>query len=98
MWISLEFKQVPYQYIEIDPYKKPKELTDINPRGLVPALKHGEWGCYESTVLMEYVGNPPETHIHRSNGRRSWKISRRESRYFQPIRELERIAGSGPIT
>ncbi|KAF1814357.1 glutathione S-transferase [Eremomyces bilateralis CBS 781.70] len=55
VWISLEFKQVPYQYIEIDPYKKPKELVDINPRGLVPALKHGDWGCYESTVLMEYL-------------------------------------------
>lgn len=44
-----------YQYIEIDPYKKPKELLDINPRGLVPALKHGDFGIYESTVVMEYV-------------------------------------------
>ena len=36
-------------------YRKPKLLLDINPRGLVPALRHGEWGCYESTVLMEYL-------------------------------------------
>jgi glutathione S-transferase len=28
---------------QIDPYAKPKELTDINPRGLVPALMHGEY-------------------------------------------------------
>jgi len=55
VWISLEFKGFPYQYIEIDPYKKPKELLDVNPRGLVPALKHDDWGCYESTVLMEYL-------------------------------------------
>jgi len=55
VWISLEFKGIPYQYIEVDPYKKPKELVDINPRGLVPALKHDDWGCYESTVLMEYL-------------------------------------------
>lgn len=55
VWISLELKELPYQYIEVDPYKKPKSLTDINPRGLVPALRHGDWGCYESTVLMEYL-------------------------------------------
>ncbi|KAI4103899.1 MAG: hypothetical protein LQ339_004016 [Xanthoria mediterranea] len=55
VWISLQFKGLAYQYIEIDPYKKPESLLAINPRGLVPALKHGEWGCYESTVLMEYL-------------------------------------------
>jgi len=55
VWIALEFKGIDYQYIEVDPYAKPKLLTDINPRGLVPALKHGDWGCYESTVLLEYL-------------------------------------------
>ncbi|KAI5788199.1 putative glutathione transferase [Pyronema domesticum] len=55
VWIALEFKEMDYQYIEIDPYAKPKELTDINPHGLVPALMHGEWGCYESTVLLDYL-------------------------------------------
>ncbi|EON61447.1 glutathione S-transferase [Coniosporium apollinis CBS 100218] len=55
VWISLEVKQIPYQYIEVDPYKKPDLLLQINPRGLVPALRHGDWGCYESTVLMEYL-------------------------------------------
>ncbi|KAF2743148.1 glutathione S-transferase [Sporormia fimetaria CBS 119925] len=54
-WISLEHKGIPYQYIEVDPYKKPKELTDINPRGLVPAIRHGpSFSMYESTVIMEY--------------------------------------------
>ncbi|KAF2484351.1 glutathione S-transferase [Neohortaea acidophila] len=55
VWISLEHKGLPYAYREVDVYRKPKELTDINPRGLVPALRHGEWGSYESTVLMEYL-------------------------------------------
>jgi len=55
VWIALELKGMDYQYIEVDPYAKPKLLTDINPRGLVPALKHGDWGCYESTVLLEYL-------------------------------------------
>ena len=27
----------------------------INPRGLIPALQHDDWGCYESSVLMEYL-------------------------------------------
>ncbi|KAL9080043.1 MAG: hypothetical protein Q9157_001127 [Trypethelium eluteriae] len=55
VWISLEVKQIPYQYIEVDPYKKPQSLLEVNPRGLVPALRHGDWACHESTVLMEYV-------------------------------------------
>ncbi|KAK4540575.1 hypothetical protein LTR36_009105 [Oleoguttula mirabilis] len=55
VWISLEHKGLAYEYIEVDVYRKPKLLLDINPRGLVPALRHGEWGCYESTVLMEYL-------------------------------------------
>lgn len=55
VWIALEVKGIPYQYIEVDPYKKPESLLEVNPRGLVPAIRHGNWGCYESTVLMEYV-------------------------------------------
>lgn len=55
VWISLELKGLNYQYVEVDVYRKPKLLLDINPRGLVPALRHGDWGCYESTVLMEYL-------------------------------------------
>lgn len=55
VWISLEAKKLPYQYIEVDPYAKPQSLLEVNPRGLVPALRHGDWGCYESSVLMEYL-------------------------------------------
>lgn len=56
VWISLEHKQIPYQYIEVDPYKKPQSLLDVNPRGLVPALRHGPtWSTHESTVIMEYL-------------------------------------------
>lgn len=55
VWISLELKNLDYEYIEVDPYAKPKSLLEVNPRGLVPALRHGDWSCHESTVLMEYV-------------------------------------------
>lgn len=47
---------MPYQYIEVDPYRKPQSLLDVNPRGLVPAIRHGPtWSTYESTVIMEYL-------------------------------------------
>ncbi|KAL1846534.1 hypothetical protein Plec18167_005352 [Paecilomyces lecythidis] len=55
VWIALEVKGIPYQYIEVDPYKKPESLLEVNPRGLVPALRHGNWGCHESSVLLEYL-------------------------------------------
>lgn len=55
VWISLEAKKLPYEYIEVDPYQKPKSLLEVNPRGLVPALRDGNWACHESTVLMEYL-------------------------------------------
>lgn len=60
-WIHLELSGLDYQYIEVDPYAKPKELTDINPKGLVPSLRHGPWGCYESSVLMEYIEDMQST-------------------------------------
>jgi len=59
VWVSLEHKGFDYQYNEVDPYSKPKLLTDINPRGLVPAMKHGDWGCYDSMVLLEYLEDLP---------------------------------------
>jgi glutathione S-transferase len=40
----------------VDPYKKPASLLAANPRGLVPALRHGHtWSTHESTVIMEYL-------------------------------------------
>lgn len=59
VWISLEKKKLPYQYIEVDPYAKPPSLVEISPKGLIPALRHGPtWSCHESTVIMEYVWSP----------------------------------------
>ena len=34
-WITLEEKNVPYQYIEINPYNKDPSFLRLNPRGLV---------------------------------------------------------------
>ena len=74
VWIALELKGIPYQYIEVDPYQKPQSLLEVNPRGLVPALRHGEWGCYESTVLMEYVCRSHRREVVCANVLYSWRI------------------------
>jgi glutathione S-transferase len=55
VWIALEAKNIPYQYIEVDPFKKPAALLEISPSGPVPTLRHGSWGCSDSTVLLEYL-------------------------------------------
>lgn len=61
-WIVLHEKQIPHQYIEINPYHKAPEFLALNPRGLVPTLgvPVGENGreqrpLYESLVLCEYL-------------------------------------------
>jgi glutathione S-transferase len=62
VWILLEHAKVPYQYREVDPYKKPQDLLEVSPKGLVPGLKindgsNGGKGkaVAESTVIMEYI-------------------------------------------
>lgn len=57
VWIALEAKGLAYQYCEIDPYKKPAptQLLEANPRGLVPAIRQGDWAISESAVILEYV-------------------------------------------
>ena len=37
-WIVLEEKSIPYQYVEINPYKKDPSFLALNPRGLVPTI------------------------------------------------------------
>ena len=55
VWIALEEKGIPYQYIEVNPYHKPQSLLDLNPRGLVPTLQYQGKPLYESTVLCEFL-------------------------------------------
>lgn len=55
VWIVLEEKQIPYQYIEVNPYHKPESLLSLNPRGLVPTLEYEKKPLYESTVICEFL-------------------------------------------
>ena len=58
-WIVLEYLDFNYQYFECDPYRKPKALMEVSPRGLVPALKLTDFNppraLAESTVINEYL-------------------------------------------
>lgn len=61
-WMALEEKNIPYQYVEINPYKKEREFLDLNPRGLVPTLAVPMDGqgkvlkpLYESTIICDYL-------------------------------------------
>jgi len=59
IWIALEVKGVPYQMVEVmpthaDPYRPP-ELLEVNPEAHIPCIRHGNWGVWESGVVMEYL-------------------------------------------
>ncbi|RYP79798.1 hypothetical protein DL770_006513 [Monosporascus sp. CRB-9-2] len=61
-WIVMHEKNIPHQYIEINPYKKAPEFLALNPRGLVPTLAVPVAGngrvqkpLYESLVICEYL-------------------------------------------
>ncbi|KAF2087177.1 glutathione transferase omega-1 [Saccharata proteae CBS 121410] len=55
IWLILEEKKIPYQYIEVNPYHKPDSLLKLNPRGLVPTLQYDNKPLYESTVIAEFL-------------------------------------------
>jgi len=55
---------------EIDPYKKPKELVEISPKSLVPAIKLNNYspprGLNESMVILEFLEDLAACSTHRS--------------------------------
>ncbi|KZZ94784.1 glutathione S-transferase domain-containing protein [Moelleriella libera RCEF 2490] len=60
VWMALELKGFPYQYVEVEPLKLTAgpDITGFaaaSPRGTVPAIRHGGWTCTESAVILEYV-------------------------------------------
>jgi len=58
-WVALEYLGIEYHYYEVDPYKKPAELLEVSPKGLVPALKLHTYNppkaINESTVILEFL-------------------------------------------
>ncbi|KAG5734273.1 hypothetical protein E4T56_gene20583 [Termitomyces sp. T112] len=70
VWVALEFFEIPYQYYEVDPYKKPLDLLQVSPKGLVPGLKLNNYNppraLNESTVILEYLEDLASTKTRRS--------------------------------
>jgi len=70
VWVTLEYLGIPYKYHEVDPYKKPKELLDLSPKGLVPALRLDNYSppraLNESTVIMDFLEDLAATSTKRS--------------------------------
>ncbi|KAI3316984.1 glutathione S-transferase [Xylariaceae sp. AK1471] len=66
-WIVLHEKNIPHQYVEINPYHKAPKFLALNPRGLVPTLavptsldpsqskSKEQKPLYESTIICEYL-------------------------------------------
>ncbi|TBU39043.1 glutathione-S-transferase [Dichomitus squalens] len=55
VWITLEERGIPYQYKEVNPYKKEPHFLAINPKGLVPAIEYTGRALYESLIICEFL-------------------------------------------
>ncbi|KAJ3478800.1 hypothetical protein NLI96_g9512 [Meripilus lineatus] len=73
VWVALEYLGIDYHVssrlvqffediYEVDPYKKPAELLEVSPKGLVPAIKLNNYNpphaVNESTVILEFLEEP----------------------------------------
>ncbi|KAJ3538958.1 hypothetical protein NM688_g6440 [Phlebia brevispora] len=70
VWAALEYLGHDYQYYEVDPYKKPPELLEVSPKGLVPGLRFNSTNppraLNESTVILAYLEDLSATTTKRS--------------------------------
>jgi glutathione S-transferase len=59
VWIALEIKGIPYQMVEVMPPHlekyNPPDMLEVNPEASIPCIRHGNWGVWESGVIMEYL-------------------------------------------
>ncbi|KAF8434574.1 glutathione S-transferase [Boletus edulis BED1] len=69
-WAALEYLGIPYKVHEVDPYKKPQELLEVSPKGLVPALRLSNYtpprALNESTVIMDFLEDLASTSTKRT--------------------------------
>ncbi|KAI0945290.1 hypothetical protein AcW1_001542 [Taiwanofungus camphoratus] len=59
VWTTFEYLGIDYKYYEVDPYKKPADLLEVSPKGLVPALRLNTHdpprAVNESTVILDFL-------------------------------------------
>jgi len=55
VWIALEERGLPYQYVEINPFQKNPAFLAMNPKGLVPTIQYNGQPLYESMIICEFL-------------------------------------------
>ncbi|KAH9924147.1 glutathione S-transferase [Fomitopsis serialis] len=59
VWVAFEYLGIDYKVYEVDPYKKPADLLEVSPKGLVPGLRLENYNppraVNESTVILEFL-------------------------------------------
>ena len=56
--LALEYKRLPYVSHQVEFAKqehKSPQLLKMNPRGRVPVLKDGDYVCFESLAILQYI-------------------------------------------
>src|SRR3954471_21470744 len=66
--LALEYKQLQFTSHQVQFAKqehKSPQMLQMNPRGRVPVLKDGDYVCYESLAILEYLDRKyPERSIY----------------------------------
>ncbi|EPS94130.1 glutathione S-transferase C-terminal-like protein [Fomitopsis schrenkii] len=69
-WVALQYLGIQYMVNEVDPYKKPADLLEVSPKGLVPALRlennSPPRAVNESTVILDFLEDIATTTTKRS--------------------------------
>lgn len=85
-----------YQYCETDPFHRPAQLLQANHRdSCVPTVKHGDWACSESAVVLEYVSLRVSFWAVMLMGICRSRIWDKEPPYFLQIQDRKPIVASG---
>lgn len=85
-----------YQYCETDPFHSPAQLLQANHRdSCVPTVKHGDWACSESAVVLEYVSLRVSFWAVMLMGICRSRIWAKEPPYFLQIQDRKPIVASG---
>lgn len=53
--VALAEKNLEYEHIHVDPFKKPEDYTKISPFGRIPALQDGDHTLADSGVICSYL-------------------------------------------
>lgn len=83
--LALEFKQLPYVSHQVQFAKqehKSPQLLKMNPRGRVPVLRDGDYVCFESLAILQYLDRKhPEQPLFGRSAEETGTITRVISEY-----------------